>query len=117
VRNGTGCGLRCSNGKSSIQHARAKHKSIALPAGLVLPVFPYEFVTRIPFSTSTGHDGTDHDGNENTHEDEEEPDVCQFGQGAVRKHDDEAGEPGDDEVDDEDMPAFEGVAGVEETVH
>lgn len=112
-----GIDLRCPHSKSPIQHPSAKHKPIALPSRLVLPVFPHKLVTRISLSASTGHDSAYHDGDENTNEDEEETDVRQFGQRAIGEHDDEAGEPGNDEIDDEDVPALKGIAGVEEAVH
>jgi hypothetical protein len=105
--------LRRPYGKGSIQHASAKHKAIATPTCLILPVAPHKLVACISFAAPTRHDGAYHDGDEDAHEDEEEANVRELGQSAVGKHDDEAGEPGDDEVDDEDVPAFEGVPRVE----
>ena len=56
----------------------------------------------------TWHDCAYHDRNEYTQQDEEETNVCEFRKCAVGEHDDCAGDPGDDEVDDEDGAAAPG---------
>ena len=63
------------------------------------------------------HDGANQDGNENARENQEQANVGYGRQGAVGEHDDKTGKPGDDEVYDEDVPAFVGVPFMEETVH
>lgn len=108
---------RCAHCKSPVQHARTKHKAITTPARLILPFSEYKVCACVALACPTGHDCAHHDCDEDTHQDEEKANVCEFGQRAVSEHDDETRDPGNDEVSDKDMPALEGVARVEETVH
>lgn len=109
--------LRCPDSKRSIQHACAKHESITRPAGLVLPLLPHKAARCIAFPCPARHDCTNEYSDEYSRQNKKQADVCQRRQGAVGKHDDEASKPGDDEIDDEDMPALKDIAFMEEPIH
>lgn len=105
--------LRCTNGKSSVQHSRTKDEAVTAPTCLVRPLLPYKLAARVSFACLTWHDCAYHDGDEDAHEDEEEANVGQFREGAICEHDNGAGKPSHDEIYDEDVPALIGIAWVE----
>jgi hypothetical protein len=109
--------LRCANSVRSVQHTSTKDKSIAGPAGLVLPFFPHKRLTCVALASSRGHNSTHHNSHEAASQDQKQTHIGEGGQGAVGIHDEEASHPGIDEVHDEDVPPFIGIVRVEETVH
>lgn len=100
---------RCTNGKSSIQHSRTKDEAVTAPTCLIRPLLPYKLAARVSFARLAWHDCAYHDGDEDTHEDEEEADVGQFREGAICEHDDGARKPSYDEIHDENVPALIGI--------
>lgn len=109
--------LRRANSVGSVQHAKAEDEAFAGPAGLILPLLPHKGVGCVAFSSFGRHDGAHHDRDEAASKDKKEADVGQSRQGAVGVHDDKGRDPRIQQIDDKNVPALIGIAGVEQAVH
>ena len=109
--------VRCTNRKRTVQHPQQEYESIARVSCAVLPVLPDRISACIRLVIDMRHDGADQDGNEDSRDYCEASNYLNLRERAIHVQDDAASDPGDDDVDHEDMPALCDKVGMHHGVH
>lgn len=99
--------VRRTHSKSAVEHTGQKNEAIARISGAIEPICPNKVTGSMTLTVIGWHDGTNHDGDENSAQHEEAADSVNASKNAVATKHNGAADHCDDLVDNKDLPALD----------